>query len=565
VASYTFEYETEDGLSAEFDQLFGENTEVIQDDSLESNVLHLDSGCYARIVNPLQGASLQTGAGVTFWVKTARQDLESALFSFGDLENETSPNFYFTENAHLSYTVKGQLETLNLDVNNPSSVKTNAIGEGWHYVALQLLSNGYTLYVDGIKEAEQTLVSERSTSFSYQMLLNHLTTAPYFYLAAGSETALVESWFDDINFYTNSLTSKEITRPKKGLFASTTTEDPYENVKWLIVGPEDNSATFWTVWSDYVNLTGDGTIHYEFRINGSCANNWNFWGLVLTNGYPRDNANYSEWLFLRCDNYGWAANYDQTTITNDYDWTTYVSDMEGAYVIMDIVRKGETVTTSSEILCTNGKTLHYDTTTTGITSETLGTFFTCDGSHYSFNSEATFVGQVYNPGSYVVGAKDFSTAFWGERSSTYRFDEQFTNWGIEFVNYNTGSGDNWCNWILCCSNGPAFGEDGYAEHFVLRSDAFGWGGDAYHAENITNSFDWSTYVSDMNGATCKLLFDYVNNKLTMQAIQTTAEGVQLPDYSYEETFGLPFGLFLTVEKCYLDIVKVGYWPWIDKE
>jgi hypothetical protein len=356
----------------------------------------LDSGCYARIVNPLQGASLQTGAGVTFWVKTARQDLESALFSFGDMENETSPNFYFTENAHLSYTVKGQLETLNLDVNNPSSVKTNAIGEGWHYVALQLLSNGYTLYVDGIKEAEQTLVSERSTSFSYQTLLNHLTTAPYFYLAAGSETALVESWFDDINFYTNSLTSKEITRPKKGLFASTTTEtfeyivgDPITSV-----GSADCSAGWWTTFSDYFEIPANHTLTLNFINHTSGVNNWNNWNLCVATDAERDGAGYDEYFVIRSDLYGWGGSYNASNWSSEGygDWDLFRQNMEGADVTITITRKNEMVYVTAVATCTDGTVYtEWFNAVCGDGLETINAFLIVDGSYLEMKAANCFL------------------------------------------------------------------------------------------------------------------------------------------------------------------------------
>jgi hypothetical protein len=39
----------------------------------------------------------------------------------------------------------------------------------------------------------------------------------------------------------------------------------------------------------------------------------------------------------------------------------------------------------------------------------------------------------------------------------------------------------------------------------------------------------------------------------------------MPDYLFEVPVAAPIGLFFTVELAYVDILRVGYWPWIDMD
>jgi hypothetical protein len=553
----------------------GNVPELVDDETLGSKVLHLNGG-YAKFFNPFGSYELQEAASMTFLVKQQSEgslivdeegnpvldeegneqresfskDLSSALVSFQNANG--TQNLYITPNGGLVYDgIDGELT-----VNDASSVKTGMLedlGE-WHYVALSVTNDGYQIYVDGNKRVDQTV-----TDFDCSKLVQFISDASYAYVGYGADDHCNDLWVDDVTFYRNNLTSSEIADPRKPAEG----EEEGSSSKWIVVGSEDNTDGFWSSWSDYVNLTGDGTIHYEFYNYGG-PNNWNYWGLVITNGLERDESGYKEWLFLRCDNYGWASNYDQTTLENDYNFDTYATEMDGAFISMDITRSGETVTTYSVITCTNGNVYHYKSVTTGITGETIGTFFTCDGSHYEFDKTATFVGTTYEQGTNVYGATDYSTGWWSVHTPLNRFDDSFEKWGVEFINGNSGGASNWNNWLLVCTNGTWIGDDGYSEYFVLRSDAYGWGS-AYDSGTMTQSFNWDTYVKDMHNADCKVIFNYQGGNLLMKAFQTTEAGVEMPDYLFEVPVAAPIGLFFTMELAYVDILRVGYWPWIDMD
>lgn len=75
----------------------------------------------------------------------------------------------------------------------------------------------------------------------------------------------------------------------------------------------------------------------------------------------------------------------------------------------------------------------------------------------------------------IVGAEDFSSGWWTAFSDYFRIP---TNklLHLEFINHSTGV-NNWNNWNLAIVNEVADRDaDNYEEYFVLRSDAYGWGG-----------------------------------------------------------------------------------------
>ena len=241
--------------------------------------------------------------------------------------------------------------------------------------------------------------------------------------------------------------------------------------------------------------------------------------------------------------------------------------MPGAFVTVEIARKGTNITVTANITAEDGTKRSEKITSDVVTTETLGSFLTCEGSHLLINPEEVFVGQIYAPGQMLTGLADCSTPWWSAHSPNNRFEGNFDKWGVEFINHTTGAGANWNNWLLVCSNGPWVGEAGYAEYFVLRSDAYGWGS-AFDLGNTTmdQAFEWDTYVADMMDAKVKILFSYTGGTLKMDCRQTTADGREMPRYKFSaKDLTAPIGLFFTCEQACLEFLKVGYYPWLTVE
>jgi hypothetical protein len=213
IAKISFDYADDEEALSEY--YHSDKAEVVTDDVLGSKVLHLDKEQFIRIPNPiLESSGLQNGVGITMYVRTDSVTLHPALFSFGGetlAEETTSERFYLTENSWLSYNKPGQLQSLDLDENNPDKVKTGAMAndKNWHFIALQLKSDGYVFYVDGKKKTSQDFTAERPTQFSYKNLLSFLETAPYLYIGVGNDSTLAETWVDDITIIRNQMTAKD--------------------------------------------------------------------------------------------------------------------------------------------------------------------------------------------------------------------------------------------------------------------------------------------------------------------------------------------------------------------
>lgn len=109
-----------------------------------------------------------------------------------------------------------------------------------------------------------------------------------------------------------------------------------------------------------------------------------------------------------------------------------------------------------------------------------------------------------------IGAKDLSTAFWGELTQNTKVPSgKIYAW--YFTNYGSGV-NNWENWYGILRNGIAQGEDGYTEYAVLRSDNYGWGIGYENNANLETSggqADWAVWNKAINGGKVAV---YVENK-----------------------------------------------------
>lgn len=408
VAAYDFE--AEDGLDPAWSLTAnpGGNLPGIVVDETKGKVLELNKG-FVSFSNPLNKVELQKAVSLTFWIlqpvetvddAVVPQDLASPLVSF---VNETgNARLYINANGGINYNAPdGEWED-----NNPDVATTGYLKPGeWHYVALVIDNDGYDYYVDGDLKTSKPVID-----FDCSKLVRFANKVPAMTIGAAETES---RWMiDDLKVYRNEITAKEIKRPSIG-GGGGSDEPVIDFSKWTLVGNEDNSTAFWSTWAPYVNLTGDGTIHYDFyNFHGGKTDNWCNWGLVLTNGPERGADGYMEYLYLRADNYGWGANYNADNMKSDFDWGTFMTEMDGAFVSMDIVRTGTDVTVTALITAADGKTQrNYSIKVEGVESETLGTFLTCEGSHLYINPETVFVGQTYKPKALMTGAEDLSTTF----------------------------------------------------------------------------------------------------------------------------------------------------------
>ncbi len=565
VAQFTFEDEEFDPESMEYYAYENGDLAVIEDDEEEDHgkILHLPNG-YARIFNPLNNVKVQESVSMTFWMKQAAltdedgnalaPDLTGAIFSFQN--SNGTQRMFFTANGWLKYEgVDGQYEA-----NNASDIKTGAqstVGE-WHYVAVIVSNTGYSLFVDGEKRVEKT-----ETNFDFSKIVQFMASTPYLYIGYGSDTNTREMWMDDITIYRNTITSKQTNRP-----SNEAEEDDTDN-RILTVGAEDCTSEFFGALSPMVKMKDGDTLRWGFyNYNGGSTLNWNNWVLVLTNGIENGAAGYLEHFVIRSDAFGWGdGNYDASTIVSPFNWDTFCSMMDGAYVDLTLKRTGNTITMQANIHGTDGKTYDYRFSYTGTLEEKVGVFLTIDHSYLKIDAESVVInGDVYSAGSYIVGNTDYSTPFWSSFSYYTQFDKN-AEYPLVYVfyNHNGGTSDNFKNWILCAANGIERAGAGYAEYYVLRSDNFGWGS-LYNGDNLVNPFNWDTFCKDMDGAYVRIILQYSGDVLKMTArIRKKADEKMIGDYIFTCP-GITGNLstFLLCEGSYLDIRAVGYMPFWEK-
>ncbi len=96
---------------------------------------------------------------------------------------------------------------------------------------------------------------------------------------------------------------------------------------------------------------------------------------------------------------------------------------------------------------------------------------------------------------------------------------------------------------------------------MLRSDAYGWG-DKYDGNNIVHDFNWDTFVKDMHNSTTRIYLTNSGGNLSLLARVKKENGEMLPDYRFSaEGISGEIGFFFVLDGNYLDIRKVGFFPY----
>ena len=119
--------------------------------------------------------------------------------------------------------------------------------------------------------------------------------------------------------------------------------------------------------------------------------------LVLTNGKQRGENGYTEYYVLRADAYGWGTfatdELRAAGMTNDYDWTTFTSDMNGAQVDLTLTVKDGTAVMTAVTTTAAGKKYNYSYTVSGLPVGTKGCFLTMEKAHLVLDNERCGVGE----------------------------------------------------------------------------------------------------------------------------------------------------------------------------
>jgi len=163
-----------------------------------------------------------------------------------------------------------------------------------------------------------------------------------------------------------------------------------------IVGLETNTSPFFTHFSPYYRLEPGKTLNATFTNYSSQLGNYCTFLVALANA-ERDAESYSEYAILRADNYAWQGgknSFDDqswfTSLESNYNWDTFLTDLDGASVSMKVVRSVDNpaeVTVRADITATSGETYFEKfVINCGEGTEDLVVFLTTDNGHLIISS-----------------------------------------------------------------------------------------------------------------------------------------------------------------------------------
>lgn len=151
-----------------------------------------------------------------------------------------------------------------------------------------------------------------------------------------------------------------------------------------VVGAEDNTTTWWSVFSDLTKVPAGATYTTRFRNYTNGATNWNNFVIVLTR------EDKTEYAVLRADNFGWGACYEGNgslvTSGGQTDWATWLAAMNEALVTVSVINKGDGTADVKAVMEGNdGNTYYQDYIgLTPIDADDFHFMLTIEGGHITF-------------------------------------------------------------------------------------------------------------------------------------------------------------------------------------
>lgn len=280
----------------------------------------------------------------------------------------------------------------------------------WHYYTLVLTETNVKCYLDGEIKNEWNV----DNTTAGQIMSGFFTYGGnYKHICLGGNQAF--DWGDPdspfkyakLRIQNNAMTAEDIAAQMEK--DKTTT----------IIGNEDNTTGFCGAFSDIYPIEAGKSLHLEFTNHHkeSGFETWNNWCLALSNMAEGHSANpespfyregYSEYVFVRADNYGWGTYYNALGCSTNCDY----SKMDGAKVEMDIIRRGPVVFIDAKI--TGSDNQEYFQKYTFDIQEPTATIYaslTVDGSHLIIDDTktATTESTTEAAGDWIY-TNDFSSA-----------------------------------------------------------------------------------------------------------------------------------------------------------
>lgn len=157
-----------------------------------------------------------------------------------------------------------------------------------------------------------------------------------------------------------------------------------------VLGTEDNTQPFWTVFTEDYKLEKGKTYQIPLTNYGG-GSNWNNFVIIL-----RNEAKDYEYAILRADNWGWGtgysgeesdAHFDKSTEAGR-DWATWLKAMSRSQCQITITHNGTTVDVKISMIGADGVAYsqNYLNVSNNIVAEDLYLAFTVDNSHVVFGT-----------------------------------------------------------------------------------------------------------------------------------------------------------------------------------
>jgi len=230
-----------------------------------------------------------------------------------------------------------------------------------------------------------------------------------------------------------------------------TGDTTYITIQTPIVGAEDNSAAWWTSFSDYFTVPTNKLLHIEFENYGTGVNTWNNWNLCLSTAAERGATGYSEYFVLRSDAFGWGnSDWNLNLVENNYidvfpeidkpteDWSNWRANMQGAYVSIDVDHSSTgNVFVTATAVGTDGTTVTETYTQPVSATNDINSFLICDGSHFVMKKAYLIPSKVTE----IEDVNPVSISVTGTPASVEIGNNDFWGKGVATVTYADGSSE----------------------------------------------------------------------------------------------------------------------------
>ncbi len=331
------------------------------------------------------------------------------------------------------------------------------------------------------------------------------------------------------------------------------------------IGATDNTTGWWKEFSAPYTIEPNKTLTLEFQNYGSKENFWNNWAVILTQDVDWGTAD-SEYFVLRADNYGWHYGQNTrddktwyTSLTSNYNWDTFKTDMDGSTVVMTIKREGATVTVHADITTTaNVKYFEEFVMDCGDGTQNVRAYLSVDNAHIIIDNDKTQITdttpEVREPGQ--IGKTDKTTGFFGEYKGWLVNDDMTLT--VQFKNY--AGANNYNNFLVALANSddrtaPA---SIYKDYAIVRADNYGWhDGQNTRDDNtwytsLTSNYNWDTFITEMDGADVTLTIQRKGGQVIVHAdIITTSSIDRYLDFVMPIPAGEPLYAQLGVDQSYV--------------